>query len=80
MDTYFELLVVYKGQELELHGRLAAFGYTYRFIIQLGDLELVVEKDEQGDLRALLPAEQAQVKQPDPELVAAVVHSLQQVL
>lgn len=80
METSFELPVCYKGQDIELPMRLVTFGYTYRFVVQAGDTEIIIERDEQGELRALTNPEQLQAHKTDPELVAAIVRSIQQVI
>jgi hypothetical protein len=80
METNFELPVHYKGQDIMLPMRLITYGYTYRMAVQAGDAEIMVEKDEEGELRALMEPEQMLQHKIDPELVAAIIHSLQQVI
>ena len=80
METSFELPVHYKGQDIELPMRLVSFGYTYRFVVQAGEAEIVIEKDEQGELRALIDPEQVHVRQVDAALIEAIMNSIQQII
>jgi hypothetical protein len=49
MEDYFELPITYKGEELLLKGRLAAFTYVYKFYIMVNDSELEFERDDNGE-------------------------------
>ncbi len=51
----FELPVTYKGQDLLFSGRLATFTYGYKFYVDINDVEVIFERDDEGNLRAMLP-------------------------
>ncbi|MCJ7935896.1 MAG: hypothetical protein MUW56_20280 [Chryseobacterium sp.] len=51
----FELPVTYKGQELIFNGRLATFTYGYKLYVDIYGNEVVFERDDEGNLRAVLP-------------------------
>lgn len=53
MEHYFEIPVNCEGAEQLLKGRLVTFGYNYTFYVVVKGEELVFEKDEQGDFRAI---------------------------
>lgn len=53
MEHEFELPVLYKGEELNLAGRLVTLGYIYKFYIMINDEEFVFEKDDDGKYRVL---------------------------
>lgn len=51
----FELPVTYKGQDLLFNVRLATFTYGYKFYVEIDDNEVVFERDDEGNLRAIVP-------------------------
>lgn len=51
----FEIPVTYKGQEYLFNGRLATFTYGYKFYVDVNGVEVVFERDDEGNLRAMLP-------------------------
>ncbi|WP_312992151.1 hypothetical protein [Chryseobacterium flavum] len=55
MEHQFELPVIYKGKELLFNGRLATFSYGYKLSVNIHDTDVVFERDDQGNLRAILP-------------------------
>lgn len=55
MDHYFELPVNYKNEELLFNGRLTTFAYEYKFYINVNGKEIIFERDDEGNLRAITP-------------------------
>lgn len=55
MEHQFELPVIYKNKEYLFNGRLATFTYGYKFYVDINDNEVIFERDDEGELRALLP-------------------------
>lgn len=51
----FELPVTYKGKDLLFNVRLATFTYGYKFYVEIDDNEVVFERDDEGNLRAIVP-------------------------
>ncbi len=47
------LPISYKGQDMDLHLRMFAYGWTFRIGVKIGEAELLFEPDEEGALRAL---------------------------
>jgi hypothetical protein len=81
METNLELPVTYKGKEWMLPMKLITSGYTWRFAVQVRGGMVWVEKDEEGELRVLAQQpDQADKLDVSPELVAAIVHSISQII
>lgn len=51
----FEIPVTYKGQEHLFNARLATFTYGYKIYVDVNGVEIVLERDDAGNLRAMLP-------------------------
>lgn len=75
MEHYFELPVVYQGKEQSFKGRLATFGYVYKFYIIVAGQELVFEKDEEGQYR-VFASDEKKGRNIDPGLIRAVTATL----
>ena len=75
MEHYFELPVAYKGEEHSFKGRLATFGYVYKFYIIVDGRELVFEKDDEGQYRELTEADD-KAKPVDAGLLQAIIDAL----
>jgi len=81
MEHYFELPVVYKNEELLFNGRLATFAYHYKFYINVNGQELIFERDDEANLRAIAP-DAALTPPIDKELIekiGEVLHHVQAV-
>lgn len=68
----FEVPVTYKGKELLFNGKLATFSYGYKLYVDVDGTEVVIERDDHGDLRALLP-DAALEKNIDKGLIEAII-------
>ena len=76
MDT-LEIPVSYKNQELSLKAHVVRFGYVNHIVVDLGGTQITIERDEEGNYRALGDAEKMQSTKVDIELIEAVVHVLE---
>jgi hypothetical protein len=74
MDETLNLPVTYKGAELNFPLRILPQGYTYKFVVQIGEAEVIFERDDSGDLRALIsnPDGHPEQKPPEHGLLAAI--------
>ncbi|AKK74085.1 hypothetical protein OK18_17025 [Chryseobacterium gallinarum] len=54
MEQPLELPVTYKGEELIFNGRLATFSYGYKLYVDIYGNEVVFERDDEGNLRAIV--------------------------
>ncbi|NIF05985.1 hypothetical protein F3J23_11095 [Chryseobacterium sp. Tr-659] len=50
----FEVPVNYKGKDLLFNGRLATFSYGYKLYVEVEGSEVVIERDDEGNLRAIV--------------------------
>ncbi len=76
MDHQFELSVIFKGEELSLNARLAAFGYSYKFFVEVAGRAIIFEKDDEGEYRALTDAADTAT---DKDLLQAIVTALEKI-
>ncbi|MGE8431641.1 hypothetical protein [Chryseobacterium joostei] len=67
----FELPVTYKGKELTFNVRLATFSHGYKFYVDVDGCEVVFERDDEGNLRAIVP-EASSNPTVEKELITAI--------
>lgn len=73
MDEDLMLPVTYKGKELLFPLKVVPQGYVYRFVVQIDELEVIFEKDDGGEYRAVIAKpDEYKGKLPDRELLEAV--------
>jgi len=80
MNEPFYITVSYKGKEIDFPAQLEMFGYTYRFRVTVESQEVFIEKDEEGDYRAILQAGSSFNNAIDPALLKAIISSLKTIL
>jgi hypothetical protein len=81
LEESFVLTVNYKGTELDIPGILRISAYTHQFILSVSGTQLVIEKDDEQNLRAFLPAEEiTKGSTIDSKLVSLIVAELSKVL
>lgn len=81
MEETIIITVPYKGEEQDFEAQLQLRGYTHRFRILVGEVEVFFEPDEERQYRAVIPPEQAQaVQKIDPALLEAIAATLQEAL
>jgi hypothetical protein len=81
MFDSFTLNFLFKETPQEITCRLRASAYTYQFLCTVGENELIVEKDDEGNLRAREadPFSSGKTK-PDPGLVKAMMAEMERIL
>ncbi|HEY4061187.1 MAG TPA: hypothetical protein VGM30_04765 [Puia sp.] len=79
MDEPFLIAVDYKGKQLEFEARLQVLGYTHRFWVGVDAVEVVFERDEEGNYRAIIPPE-TKGKIPDSGLLQAIAGAIEKIL
>ncbi|MBS1631583.1 MAG: hypothetical protein JST10_03315 [Bacteroidetes bacterium] len=72
MEHYFELPVTINGEQKHFKGRLATFGYVYKFYIIVDGQELVFEKDDEQQYRVLSEGN-SEEKVIEPALIQAII-------
>jgi hypothetical protein len=75
MGEMVTIPVNYKGVELEFEAEVQVWQYGYRFLVLIGELTLVFERDNSGEFRAITP-EGYTGKLPDRGLVQAIAEVL----
>jgi len=83
MEDMLTLPVSYRDTEYNFPFRIIPQGYTYRFVVTVDELEVIFERDDSGELRALTVDSSItdRMRLPEPGLlaaIAAVIDSLMQ--
>ena len=75
MEEFFTIKLLHKGVETVLSGKLRISAYTHQFIFIIGESEIILEKDDEGNFRALTTTEFAggSARKTDPSLVQALI-------
>lgn len=76
MDT-FEIPVTYKNKELSFEAHVVRFGYVNHIVVDLNGVQITIEKDEEGNYRALGDAEKMHNAKVDVDLIKAIITVLQ---
>lgn len=76
MEQTIEIPVIINGEEQTYIARVQAWQYGFRFLVDIDGAEVTLEKDDAGEFRALL-AEGFTGKQPDREVISAIIEVLQ---
>ena len=81
MSESFTLNFLFKDVPREVSCTLRTSAYTYQFLCRIGDSEMILEKDDEGNLRALDadPFSSGKPK-PDPGLVRALIAEMEKIL
>jgi len=81
MSEWFTLNFLFKEVPQEVVCRLRTSAYTYQFLCTVGETELILEKDDEGNLRALdADPFSAKKAKPDPALVRAMIAEMERIL
>lgn len=76
MDT-LEIPVTYKNKELSFKAHVVRFGYVSHIVVDLDGVQITIEKDEEGNYRAIGDVEKMQDFKVDVGLIKAVITVLQ---
>ena len=81
MPESFTLDFEYKGKPQKINCALRVSAYTYQFLCTAGNSEIIIEKDDEGKLRAL-EAEPfiRNAQKTDPALILAMMNELERIL
>lgn len=81
MTDSFDLPVCFNNQELSFTGHLLNYGYSYKIELDVYGTLVFFEPDEERNFRALIAPEELNThKKISPELLEAIVQSLQLLL
>ena len=79
MDEPFVITVNHNGGEREFDASLQVFGYSHRFHVMVDGTEVLFERDEEGNYRAIIPPEHTG-KIPDAGLLQSIALAIMQIL
>jgi hypothetical protein len=77
MEQTVEIPVMIRGKECIFSAQVQAWRYGLRFLVNIDRNEVVLEWDDAGELRAILP-EGFTGKPPDKAVISAIIEVLQQ--
>lgn len=81
MEELFTITVLHKGIEKELSGKLRISAFTHQFLFKIGDAEIMLEKDDEGNFRALVPAPFSETTwKIDSSLIQALIEEMEKVM
>jgi hypothetical protein len=73
MDEVYTLPVSYNGAALEFPFRIVPQGYTIRYLVRVEETDLSFEKDDAGELRAIIVnPDEHKGRLPEQGLIAAI--------
>ena len=70
-----EIPVTVRGEERSYYGRVQASQYSLRFFVDIDGTEVIFERDDAGEFRAILP-EGFVGKAPEKEVITAIIEVL----
>jgi hypothetical protein len=81
MQEAFTLQFDYKNKLQEIDCVLRVSSYTYQFLCRIEDVDMILEKDDEGNFRALEanPAASRHGK-PDPGLIRELIKEMERIL
>ncbi len=78
MEESFNITVSHNGIEKELAGKLRISAYTHQFLFHIDDSEIVLERDDEGNFRAIqISAFPEKTNNIDPSLVRALIKEME---
>jgi hypothetical protein len=81
MPESFTLHFLYKDIPQEIECTLRVSAYTYQFLCLAGDSQMIIEKDDEGNLRAMESDPfSARIHKPDAGLIKAMLAEMERVL
>lgn len=78
MEQTVEIPVTVGGVERTFDGRVQASQYSLRFFVDVDGTEVIFERDDAGEFRAILP-EGFGGKAPDKEIITAIIEVLESI-
>lgn len=77
MADLFEIPVTYRNHELSFKAHVIRFGYVNHILVDIDGRQVTIERDEEGNFRALADPEMSAEDNVDLELVKAIVGVLE---
>lgn len=79
MEELFQIPVTYHGKEIQFDAQLLQLGYTRKIQVDVNGIIVYLEKDDEGNFRAVLSDTQNENKV-DKELIKEIVQTLELLL
>jgi hypothetical protein len=76
MEQTIEIPVTVRGVDRVFAAEVQAWRYGLRFLVDVDGVQVVLERDDAGEFRAILP-EGFAGKTPDKEVIGAIIDTLQ---
>jgi hypothetical protein len=76
MEQTIEIPVTVRGVDRVFAAEVHAWRYGLRFLVDVDGIQVVLERDDGGEFRAILP-EGFSGKAPDKEVIGAIIETLQ---
>ncbi len=81
MPEDFIVNFLYKGVPQEIQCTLRVSTYTYQFLCVIDNTEMIVERDDEGNFRAMeADPFSAKKKKPDPALIGLLIREMERIL
>ena len=81
MSETFFLDISYKGNPYQIECNIRVSRYTYQFICSTGKTQIILEKDDEGYLRALeSDPNSGNFQKPEPGLVRTLMEEMERIL
>jgi hypothetical protein len=77
MAETIEIPVTYRDQELTFKAHTVRFGYVHHIVVDVNGTNITIERDEEGNYRALADAGKGNPFKLDAGLIEALVHVLE---
>jgi hypothetical protein len=77
MEQTVEIPVTIRGEERLFVAQVQAWRYGLRFLVDIDGNEVVLERDDAGEFRAIMP-EGVAGKMPDKAVISAIIEVLEQ--
>jgi hypothetical protein len=77
MAELFEIPVTFKNNELSFKAHSVRFGYVNHILVDITGTQITIERDEEGNFRAVGDPEKMKDSKVDLDLVKAVVEVLE---
>jgi hypothetical protein len=82
MDNDFTLSIDYKGEQKDFEARLVQFGYSYRIVVSVNDVEVYFEPDEERNFRvvAMPGQDEKSLSKIDKNLLAITKQKIEEII
>lgn len=77
MNETFNLPVQFKGQDLNFPSKLLMFGYSYKIAVDINGTEVLFERDEERNYRAIVDLEKLKSDKINIELLKAIAEAIE---